>query len=85
MALEAFHESGAAEALKKKGQKVSERVGDFKEPKYTPSGPIQQFIAGLVRPLVEEQTKAGGWRYGKSFGLVGDPEDISCTQIVLLG
>lgn len=85
MALEAFHESGAAEALKKKGQKVSERVGDFKEPKYTPSAPIQQFIAGLVRPLVEEQTKAGGWRYGKSFGLVGDPEDISCTQIVLLG
>ena len=85
MALEAFHESGAAEALKKKGQKVSERVGDFKEPKYTPSGPIQAFIAGIVRPLLEEQTKAGGWRYGKSFGLVGDPEDISCTQIVLLG
>jgi hypothetical protein len=85
MALEAFHESGAAEALKKKGQKVSDRIGDFKEPKYTPSGPIQAFIGNIVRALVEEQTKAGGWRYGKGFGLVGDAEDISCTQIVLLG
>lgn len=85
MALEAFHESGAAEALKKKGQKTSERVGDFKEPKYTPSPLIQGFIAGIVKELVAEQTSAGGWRYGKGFGLVGSSEDISCTQIVLLG
>ncbi len=85
MALEAFHEAGAAEVLRKKGQKTTERVGDFKEPKYTPSAQIQAFIQGIVRPLQEEQTKQGGWRYGKGFGLVGSEEDISCTQIVLLG
>ncbi|HVR86829.1 MAG TPA: prenyltransferase/squalene oxidase repeat-containing protein [Planctomycetota bacterium] len=85
MALEAFHESGAADILRKKGQKTTERVGDFKEPKYTPSPPIQAFIQGIVKPLQEEQTKQGGWRYGHGFGLVGSEEDISCTQIVLLG
>lgn len=85
MALEAFHESGAAEVLRKKGQKTTERIGDFKEPRYTPSSQIQAFIQGIVRPLQEEQTKQGGWRYGKGFGLVGSEEDISCTQIVLLG
>jgi A-macroglobulin complement component len=85
MALEAFHEAAVADALKKRGQKTSERVGDFKEPKYTPSGPMMGFIGGLVKDLMEEQTPAGGWRYGKGFGLVGSPEDISCTQIILLG
>lgn len=85
MALEAFHESGAAEILRRKGQKTSERIGDFKEPKYTPSPQIQGFVQGLVKPLQEEQTKAGGWRYGRGFSLVGSEEDISCTQIVLLG
>jgi hypothetical protein len=85
MALEAFHESGAAELLRRKGQKATERIGDFKEPKYTPSPQIQAFIQGIVKPLLEEQTKPGGWRYGRGFGLVGSEEDISCTQIVLLG
>ena len=85
MALEAFHEAGAADALRKKGQKTTERVGDFKEPRYTPSPQIQAFIQGIVKPLQEEQTKQGGWRYGRGFGLVGSEEDISCTQIVLLG
>jgi hypothetical protein len=85
MALEAFHESGAADVLRKKGQKTTERVGDFKEPRYTPSPQIQAFIQGLTKPLQEEQTKQGGWRYGRGFGLVGSEEDISCTQIVLLG
>lgn len=85
MALEAFHEAGAGELLRKKGQKTAERVGDFKEPRYTPSPQIQAFIQNLVRPLQEEQTKPGGWRYGRGFGLVGSEEDISCTQIVLLG
>ncbi|HUR38000.1 MAG TPA: prenyltransferase/squalene oxidase repeat-containing protein [Planctomycetota bacterium] len=85
MALEAFHESGAAELLRRKGQKATERIGDFKEPKYTPSPQIQAFIQGIVKPLLEEQTKLGGWRYGRGFGLVGSEEDISCTQIVLLG
>jgi hypothetical protein len=85
MAMEALHEAMVAETLKKKGQKVSERVGDFKEPRYTPSPANLAFIARIVRALVEEQTDAGGWRYGKGFGLVGSTEDISCTQIVLLG
>jgi hypothetical protein len=85
MALEAFHESAVADTLKKKGGKPSERVGDFKEPKYTPSGLMMGFISGIVKALLEEQTSQGGWRYGKGFGLVGSPEDISCTQIILLG
>ncbi len=85
MALEAFHEAAVADALKKRGSKISERVGDFKEPKYTPSGQMMGFIAGIVKALLEEQTSAGGWRYGRSFGLVGSAEDVSCTQIILLG
>jgi hypothetical protein len=85
MALEALHESAVAASMKKKGQKTTERVGDFKEPKYTPSPQNLQFIAGIVKALLEEQTVAGGWRYGKGFGLVGSEEDVSCTQIVLLG
>lgn len=85
MTLEAFHESGAAELLRRKGQKTTERIGDFREPKYTPSPQIQAFIQGVVKPLLDEQTKQGGWRYGRGFGLVGSEEDISCTQIVLLG
>ena len=85
MALEAFHEGAVVDSMKKSGKKTSERVGDFKEPKYTPSGPMLGFLGGIVRALMEEQTPAGGWRYGKGFGLVGSPEDISCTQIVLLG
>jgi hypothetical protein len=85
MALEAFHESMVAEAMKKRGQKISERIGDFKEPKYTPSPAILAFIQGIVKALHEEQTEAGGWRYGKGFGIVGSPEDVSATQIILLG
>jgi hypothetical protein len=85
MALEAFHEAAVADTMKKKGSKTSERVGDFKEPKYTPSGPMMGFISGIVKSLMEEQTSAGGWRYGKNFGLVGSAEDVSCTQIILLG
>src|SRR5262249_52102693 len=85
MALEAFHESGAAELMRKKGEKTTERIGDFKEPKYTPSPQILAFIQGIVKALQEEQTKQGGWRYGKGFSLVGSEEDVSCTQIVLLG
>jgi hypothetical protein len=85
MALEAFHEAAVADTMKKKGAKTVERVGDFKEPKYTPSGQMMGFISGIVKALLEEQTSAGGWRYGRSFGLVGSPEDVSCTQIILLG
>jgi len=85
MAMEALHESAVADSMKKKGVRNTERVGDFKEPKYTPSPQNLAFIGGIVRALLEEQTDQGGWRYGKGFGLVGSPEDISATQIILLG
>jgi hypothetical protein len=85
MALEALHEGAVAASMRKKGKKTTERVGDFKEPKYTPSPSNLQFILEIVKALREEQTKAGGWRYGKGFGLVGGEEDVSATQIVLLG
>lgn len=85
MAFEALHESAQAGLMKKKGLKPSERVGDFKEPKYTPSPQNQAFISGIVRALLEEQTEKGGWRYGKPISHVGSDEDVSATQIVLFG
>jgi hypothetical protein len=85
MAVEALHESIVAEALKKAGKKTAERVGDFKEPKYALSPQSQKFVLGIVKTLQDEQTRNGGWRYGKGFGNVGSDEDISATQIVLLG
>ncbi|MHC4606990.1 MAG: prenyltransferase/squalene oxidase repeat-containing protein, partial [Planctomycetota bacterium] len=62
----------------KKGRK-------FKEPRYTPSSSVKAVISKMVRQLLQKQTPRGGWRYGANFGHVGSDEDISQTQIVLLG
>jgi hypothetical protein len=85
MAVEARYEATVAAKLKKEGKKVTERAGDFKEPKYGLSGSDAGFVANIVKELANEQTKKGGWRYGTGFGIVGSDEDISATQIVLLG
>jgi len=85
MALEALYEAAVAAAMKKQGKRVTERAGDWKEPKYTISGQDAGFAGNIIKELANEQTKAGGWRYGAGFGLTGCPEDISATQIVLLG
>jgi hypothetical protein len=85
MALEALYEASVAHQMKKSGKKVTERAGDWKEPKYTISGNDAGFAGGILKELTREQTKQGGWRYGDGFGLVGCSEDISATQIVLLG
>ncbi len=85
MAVEAIHESAVAGALKKAGKKTTERVGDFKEPRYSLTPQNMKFVHGIVKDLQEQQTREGGWRYGKGFGHIGSDEDISATQIVLLG
>jgi hypothetical protein len=85
MAMEAFYEATVVHKMKKDGEKVTERAGDFKDPKYTLSGFDAGVAAVLVKDLTTEQTKKGGWRYGSGFAVVGSAEDISATQIVLLG
>ncbi len=84
MAIESLYEATVAAKMRKDGKQVTERAGDFKEPKYTLSGSDAGFASSLVRDLVGEQTKGGGWRYGNPFPSVGSDEDISATQIVLL-
>jgi hypothetical protein len=85
MAVEALYEGTVKAMLKKSGKKVEERPGDFKEPKYTPSPNDAQFCVDLLKRLYKNQTKEGGWRYGEGFAIVGSDEDISATQIVMLG
>lgn len=85
MAIEALYEGMVKAALKKQGKKVTERAGDFKEPKYTLGGNDVKVCSTLLKKLYENQTKEGGWRYGQGFGIVGSDEDISATQIVMLG
>ncbi len=85
MALEALYESMVLVKMKKDGKKTNERAGDFKEPKYAISGSDAAFAGNIIKELVNEQTRQGGWRYGSGFTLVGCNEDISATQIVLLG
>jgi len=85
MAMEALYEATLVHKMKKDGEKVTERAGDFKEPKYSLSGLDAGVAAGIVKELTTEQTKKGGWRYGSGFSISGCDEDISATQIVLLG
>jgi len=85
MAIEALYEATVAAQMKKQGKKTSERAGDFKEPKYAISGTDAKVVSDIVKYLENNQTKKGGWRYGDGFGIVGSDEDISATQIVLLG
>ncbi len=85
MAIESLYEAVVKMHLKKQGKKTSERPGDFKEPKYTISPQDAKVGTLILKRLAETQTKAGGWRYGANFTIVGADEDISATQIVLLG
>ena len=85
MALEALYEAMVIAKMKKDGKKPTERAGDFKEPQYTISGSDAAFAGNIIKELSNEQTKQGGWRYGAGFGLTGCNEDMSATQIVLLG
>jgi hypothetical protein len=85
MAIEAMYEALVKDRLAQQGKQVLERPGDFKEPRYTPSARDQQFCQEIVTWLYRNQTRDGGWRYGDRFKVVGSPEDISATQIVMLG
>ena len=85
MAFEGLYEAQVNAKLKKEGKPVTERAGDFREPRYTLTFGDASFAGVLVKELAAEQTKAGGWRYGTGFGVVGSEEDVSATQIVLLG
>lgn len=85
MAHEALYQAIEAANLKKRGQIPTERVGDFKEPKYSLSSSHLQFCSQMMNGILAEQTKEGGWRYGKPFGVVGSTEDVSATHIMLLG
>lgn len=85
MAIEALYEGMVLAKMRKKGEKPTERAGDFKEPKYTLSGNDAKMASELVKELVKDQSKKGGWRYGEGFAIVGSDEDISATQIMLLG
>jgi hypothetical protein len=83
--VEALYEGTYKALLKKQGKKVEDRPGDFKEPKYTPAPNDAQFCSDLLKRLSRSQTRDGGWRYGEGFAIVGSEEDISATQIVMLG
>jgi hypothetical protein len=85
MAVETLYEATYKHLLKKSGRKVTARPGEFKEPKYSPSPSDAKFCLDLLKRLYRNQTKEGGWRYGEGFAIVGSPEDISATQIVMLG
>jgi hypothetical protein len=85
MAIEAMYESLVKDRLAQQGKQILERPGDFKEPRYTPSAHDQQFCMELVNRLYRAQSREGGWRYGERFRVVGSEEDISATQIVMLG
>ncbi|MBI2900633.1 MAG: hypothetical protein HYY17_10635 [Planctomycetes bacterium] len=85
MAFESLYEGAVNAQLRKKGKKPTERAGDSKEPKYQISANDAKILSGLIKRLLETQTKAGGWRYGANFTIVGSDEDMSATQIVLLG
>lgn len=85
MAIESLYEGMVKARMKKEGKKTTERPGDFKEPKYSLSGTDVRFCSDLLKRIYDNQTKEGGWRYGQGFGIVGSDEDISATQIVLLG
>ncbi len=85
MAVETLYEATYKHLMKKSGKKVSDRPGEFKEPKYAPSPADASFCSDLLKRLYRNQTKEGGWRYGEGFAIVGSPEDISATQIVMLG
>lgn len=85
MAIETLYESAVKWRLKKKGKKIKERPGDFKEPKYKLAGRDRKLVGNLLKKLYASQTKQGGWRYGAGFSIVGSDEDISATQIMMLG
>lgn len=85
MAVESLYEGVVKAQLKKAGKKSTERPGDFKEPKYALSGGDVKVCNELLKKMKENQTKEGGWRYGQNFSVVGSPEDMSATQIVMLG
>jgi hypothetical protein len=85
MAVEALYEATLKALLKKEGKKVTERPGEFKEPRYTLSLNDSQFCQDLLKRIARNQTRAGGWRYGEGFSIVGSEEDLSATQVVMLG
>lgn len=86
MAIEAKYAAERAQKDKKAGVQPKGKVGDWKEPKYSIGASDRKLADSLVKDLLASQSKKGGWRYGNR-GVSADAgdEDISATQIVLLG
>lgn len=84
LAVEALHIAKINQALRKAG----------KDPKTLKQRPpiklekeYKQWVAQATKWLVSKQSKRGGWRYGEPLfpSPAGIQQDISATQIVLLG
>ncbi len=95
LAIEALYNARIDKALKAKGTDPKTLK---QRPTIKPDGPYKAIVGAATKWLIHKQTKRGGWRYGepyfpdgpasdlpKGVSEVAAKQDISATQIVLLG